>query len=140
MGVDQLTATGSSAAHDFLEALSARDFERVRHTLAPAARARLLLPRGTDEVIGSHQIAARLDTWFGSASAFEIVGIDHDTIGKRHHAKWRFRLMRDRASWELIEQSAFIDLGAEGIERIDLMCSGFIAEGTSVNERLAPAR
>jgi hypothetical protein len=140
MGVDQLTATGSGAVHDFLEALSARDFGRVRHTLAPVARARLLLPRGPDEVVGSHQIAARLETWFGSASAFEIVGIDHDTIGTRHHARWRFRLMRTRGCWELIEQSAFIDLGAEGIERIDLMCSGFIAERASVNDRLAPAR
>ncbi len=139
--MDQLTATGPGAAHDFLEALSARDFERVHRSLAPAARARLLLPRGPDEVVGSHQIAARLGAWFGSASAFEVVGIDHDTIGERHHARWRFRLMRNIGSWELIEQSAFFDLGAEGIERIDLMCSGFIAERRSVDEcRLAPTR
>jgi hypothetical protein len=112
----------------FLEALTARDFEQLSACLAPAARARLLLPRGPDELTGRREIAARVEKWFGSASEFQVVTCYHLEIGARHHATWRFRLIRDRDSWEVIQQTAFIDVGPDGIQRIDLLCSGFLRE------------
>lgn len=112
----------------FLEALTERDFERVGACLAPAAQARLLLPRGAEDVAGREQIVGRLKGWFGSASAFQVATSGRDAIGERTSARWRFRLVRDGQSWELIEQTAFIDLGPDGMQRIDLLCSGFIPE------------
>jgi tRNA 2-thiouridine synthesizing protein A/cysteine desulfurase len=112
----------------FLEALTSRDFERLAICLAPAAQARLLLPRGAEDLAGRQQISGRLEKWFGSATEFQVVTCGHDEIGARQRASWRFRLVRDGQSWELIEQTAFIDLGPDGIQRIDLLCSGFIRE------------
>lgn len=112
----------------FLEALTGRDFERMEACLAPAAHARLLLPRGAEDVAGRDQIGGRLKKWFGSASEFQVVTCGREAIGERQRTNWRFRLVRDDQSWELIEQTAFMDLGPDGIQCIDLLCSGFIRE------------
>ena len=45
----------------------------------------------------------------------------------RHRISWRFNVVRD-GSRQVIEQLVFLDLGPQGIERIDLLCSGFLAE------------
>jgi TusA-related sulfurtransferase len=46
---------------------------------------------------------------------------------------WRLRVVRESGSAELVEQHALVDLGPDGIERLDLLCSGFQPE------RAAPA-
>jgi len=43
-------------------------------------------------------------------------------------------MIRDGKTREVIEQVAFIDVGPDGISKIDLMCSGFLPE-----EELLPA-
>jgi hypothetical protein len=113
----------------FLEALCERNFDRLEAALAPEAVARLLLPRGPDQVVGPREIRARIEKWFGAATAFRILRCEQEEIGPRQHARWRFQLVRDGASWEQIEQTAFIDCGPAGIERIDLLCSGFLPGG-----------
>ena len=55
-------------------------------------------------------------------------------VGPRQRLTWRFSVVRDSNSRELVEQLAYLNLGPQGIERIDLLCSGFqmeaaIAEG-----------
>ena len=45
----------------------------------------------------------------------------------RHRISWRFNVVRD-GSRQVIEQVVYLDLGPHGIERIDLLCSGFLAE------------
>ena len=127
---DSSTNNGATILDRFLEALTRRDFERLAPCLAPAAQAHLLLPRGAEDVAGREQISGRMEKWFGSASEFQVVACSHDEIGGRQRASWRFRLVRDGRSWELIEQTAFIDLGPDGMQRIDLLCSGFIPEAT----------
>ncbi len=119
---------GAATVDAFLEALTGRDFERMEACLAPAAHARPLLPRGAEDVVGRGQIGGRLKKWFGSGSEFQVVTCSRDGIGGRQRASWRFRLVRDGQSWELIEQIAFMDLGPDGIQCIDLLCSGFIPE------------
>ncbi len=45
---------------------------------------------------------------------------------------WRFRVVREGDGagrpWEVIEQVAFFNEGPDGIERLDLLCSGFHPE------------
>jgi hypothetical protein len=91
------------AAESFLGALALRDFDQLAASLARTARARMLLPRGAEELAGRDQIARRLD-------------------GR---------------SRELIEQVAFVDPGPEGIQRMDLLCSGFLPD-TADQERINP--
>jgi TusA-related sulfurtransferase len=112
-------------AHKFLELLAARDFERLAGTLARDAHARFLLPHGLEEYDGRDAIVARIRSWFGSASVFDLTSSTEDEIGMRHRISWRFSVVRD-GSRQVIEQLVYLDLGPQGIERIDLLCSGFL--------------
>ena len=88
----------------------------------------MLLPHGVEEQVGRAAIVARIESWFGSASAFTLISSSADTVGRRHRLTWRFSVVRQRDSREDIEQLAFLDLGPDGIERLDLLCSGFHGE------------
>jgi len=113
----------------FLELLAARDFERLAASLASDAHARFLLPHGLEEYDGRDAIVARIRSWFGSASVFDLTSSTEDKVGMRDRISWRFSVVRD-GSRQLIEQLAYLDLAPQGIERIDLLCSGFQAEPT----------
>ena len=112
----------------FLEHLTDRDFERLAATLAAGAVARLLLPRGLEEHSGREAIAARFQNWFGSAAAFDLLASSEQPLGTRHRLSWRFSVMREGHKREVVEQVAYLDFGSGGIERIDLLCSGFQGE------------
>jgi len=121
-----LVAAGVTS-HKFLELLAARDFERLAASLASDAHARFLLPHGLEEYDGRDAIVARIRSWFGSASLFDLTSSTEDQVGMRHRISWRFNVVRD-VSRQVIEQVVYLDLGPHGIERIDLLCSGFLAE------------
>jgi hypothetical protein len=115
-----------SPTSTFLDALSVRDFSALESSLAPAAWARLLLPRRTDELASAASVRTRLEAWFGSASTFEVIARESNRVGRRERLTWRLRVVRDAGTEEVIEQVAFVDVGQHGIERIDLLCSGFL--------------
>src|SRR2546429_1194055 len=121
-----LVAAGATS-HRFLELLAARDFERLIASLTSDAHARFLLPHGLEEYDGRDAIVARIRSWFGSASLFDLAASTEDQVGMRHRISWRFNVVRD-GSRQVIEQVVYLDLGPHGIERIDLLCSGFLAE------------
>lgn len=110
----------------FLELLAVRDFDGMATMVALDARARMLLPRGLEEHSGRTAIIGRIESWFGSASEFRLTSSSTDTIGARHRLSWRFSVVREGDRREDIEQLAFLDLGPNGIERLDLLCSGFL--------------
>jgi TusA-related sulfurtransferase len=116
-----------TASQTFLELLAARDFERLVDTLASDAQARFLLPHGLEEYTGGEAIVGRIESWFGSASAFDLTSSSKAVVGPRHRLSWRFSVVRDGAR-QVIEQLVYLDLGPQGIERIDLLCSGFQTE------------
>jgi TusA-related sulfurtransferase len=128
MAVADLAREAAGAtSHRFLELLAARDFERLVASLASDAHARFLLPHGLEEYDGRDAIVARIKSWFGSASLFDLAASTEDQVGMRHRISWRFNVVRD-GSRQVIEQVVYLDLGPHGIERIDLLCSGFLAE------------
>ena len=116
-----------ATSHRFLELLAARDFERLVASLTSDAHARFLLPHGLEEYDGRDAIVARIRSWFGSASVFDLAASSEDEVGMRHRISWRFNVVRD-GSHQVIEQVVYLDLGPRGIERIDLLCSGFLPE------------
>ena len=121
-----LVAAGATS-HRFLELLAARDFERLIASLTSGAHARFLLPHGLEEYDGRDAIVARIRSWFGSASVFALAASTEEEVGMRHRISWRFNVVRD-GSRQVIEQVVYLDMGPHGIERIDLLCSGFLAE------------
>jgi TusA-related sulfurtransferase len=117
----------SNVSQTFLELLAARDFEPLARTLTSDATARFLLPHGLEEYAGGDAIIGRIKSWFESASAFDLTSSSEERVGQRHRLSWRFSVVRDGRS-EVIEQLVYMDLGDRGIERIDLLCSGFQME------------
>jgi hypothetical protein len=116
-----------ASARQFRELLAARDFDRLAATLASDAHARFLLPHGREEYDGRDAIVARIRSWFGSATVLDLTSSTEDEVGMRHRISWRFSVVRD-GSRQVIEQFVYVDLGHQGIDRIDLLCSGFQAE------------
>ena len=124
---DVSVVSAGATSHRFLELLAARDFERLMAALASDAHARFLLPHGLEEHDGRDAIVARIRSWFGSASIFDLAASTEDEVGIRHRVSWRFNVVRD-GSRQVIEQLVYLDFGPQGIQRIDLLCSGFLAE------------
>ncbi len=124
---DLALVVGPATSRKFLELLAARDFERLVASLASDAHARFLLPHGLEEYDGRDAIVAGIRSWFESASLFDLAASTEDEVGMRHRISWRFNVVRDGAR-QVIEQLVYMDLGPHGIERIDLLCSGFLAE------------
>ena len=123
-----------TTSQKFVKFLAARDFEGLAATLASDATARFLLPHGLEEYAGRDAIVGRIKSWFGSASVFDLASSSEETVGLRQRLSWRFSVVRDGRSREVVEQLAYLNLGLRGIEQIDLLCSGFqiepgIAEG-----------
>ncbi len=116
----------------FVDHLAARDFEQLAQALAPDAVFRMLLPRGPQETIGAEAIARRFEGWFGGATSFSVLSTLNERLGGRSFLQWRFRLSRDGRSTEIIEQVAFADAGPAGIQRLDLLCSGFLPDDEAV--------
>ncbi|MGZ6299754.1 MAG: nuclear transport factor 2 family protein [Candidatus Limnocylindria bacterium] len=112
----------------FLTALGSRDFGLLATCLSPDATARLLLPRGPEEISGRDPIARRFEGWFAPATEFEVLSTTRNEVGQRHRLTWRFRTVRPGRSREVVEQVAYCDVSEVGIERIDLLCSGFLAD------------
>jgi TusA-related sulfurtransferase len=123
-------------AQQFVELLAVRDFGRLAEALAEDAHARLLLPHGLEEHAGRDAIVGRIESWFGSASEFELMSSSAETVGARQRLSWRFSVVRDSGHREVIEQLVFLDHGPDGIGQMDLLCSGFqldpdVAESTT---------
>jgi len=118
----------SKTSQRFLELLAARDFEGMAGILAKDAHARLLLPHGLEEYSGGDAIVRRIESWFGSASVFELKSSSEEEVGLRQRLTWRFSVVRDGRTREVVEQAAFLDVGPDGIDRLDLLCSGFQSE------------
>src|SRR6266436_4562370 len=126
---DAVATSERAPARRFLQLLAARDFERLAASLASDAHARFLLPHGLEEYDGRDAIVARIRSWFGSASVFDLAASTEDQVGMRHRISWRFNVVRD-GSRQVIEQLVYLDPGPHGIERIDLLCSGFLTADT----------
>ncbi|HEY8798399.1 MAG TPA: nuclear transport factor 2 family protein [Candidatus Dormibacteraeota bacterium] len=118
----------TTTSQDFVDHLSARNFDQLARVLAPDAVARFLLPRGAQETVGADAIARRFEGWFGGAANFAVLSTGNKSVGGRSLLQWRFRLSRDGRSSEVIEQVAFVDAGPEGVYRLDLVCSGFLPD------------
>ena len=119
----------------FLEALANRNYARMAATLGPTVHFRAMLPPGPMDLKGPEAVADAFRSWFGKADDFELVDATVGEVGGRLHLSWRLRVRPAPFGigdgWHVIEQHAFVDVH-ESIEALDLVCSGFRAEQTTV--------
>jgi hypothetical protein len=124
--VSQFALAGS-----FLEGLAAQDFAGLDAAFTADARLRALLPGGFREWAGAQVIASRFARWFGDTEDFELLEATVGEVGGRLHLRWRLRLRAERLGpgWFTVEQQAYADAAGGGhINRIDLLCSGYLPE------------
>ena len=120
-----------AVAGALLEAIGARDLDRIARALDTDAKLRALLPRGLREWSGPTEIAGAFDTWFGDAEGLELVDASIGQVGALLQLRWRLRVRAaSRGEGPLVvEQHAYAKTGPSGrICDMSLLCSGFWPE------------
>lgn len=112
----------------FVERLSAREFEGLAACLDPFVRLRAVIPPGPEEHRGRAAAVGRFVDWFGDATTFEMIEHRIEPFMDRWLITYRIALDEGDGP-RRVEQHLFCDLGAELIECIDLLCSGFRRSG-----------
>lgn len=127
---DDATSGGSASTNAppilgaFVERLATRDFEGLAARLDPDVHLRAIVPSGPEEQVARLAAVRRFTAWFGGALRFELVDRRIEPFVDRWLVTYRIELDEGDGP-RLVEQHLFCDLGAELIERIDLLCSGF---------------
>lgn len=116
-----------ASARSLLDALRVRDFPGVARCFSIDARLRVLLPGGPEQRSGRDPITDQFEAWFASADPFEITESAVSVVVDRFHLSYGARLGQhgDEASLHVIAQHGFGDATDDGIEILDLVCSGF---------------
>ena len=108
----------------YVKRLAVRDFEGLAACLDPDVRLRAVIPPGLEEHYGRAAATGRFADWFADAVSFELVEHRIEPFVDRWLVMYRISLDEGDGPRH-VEQHLFCDLGAELIERIDLLCSGF---------------
>jgi TusA-related sulfurtransferase len=108
----------------FVERLAARDFDGLAACLDPDIRLRAIIPSGPEEQHGRMSAAGRFADWFADAVTFELAEHRIEPFDDRWLMTYRVTVDEGDGP-RRVEQHLFCDLGAELVERIDLLCSGF---------------
>jgi len=116
------TATALALAGRLVDALSTRSFDVLASCLAPDVQLRALVPPGPFELTGAAEVTERFRRWFGDEEEFALVDASLGDVGPRTYARWRIRV----AGSHVVEQHVFLTC-SDTVERIDLLCSGFVA-------------
>jgi TusA-related sulfurtransferase len=120
----QVIEKSISTGDRFLEALAARDFERLQTLFANPVRFRALVPRGLREAGQPHEAAAWFKKWFADSDYFSIQSSTVDQVADRISVSYRFR-GHDASGWYVVEQKAYCQVQDDAIQDMALVCSGF---------------
>jgi TusA-related sulfurtransferase len=120
-------AVVEGAVQSFLAALGSQDFAALAASFSEDARLRAILPSGIGVHEGPGAIASEYSRWFGGKDPFELVTSRVSFVVDRFWVSYQLRVgFPDNPNApHLIEQHAVGDAGPGGIERLDLVCSGF---------------
>jgi hypothetical protein len=118
--------TAIDIVEQLIEALAAQDFERVEHCFAPDVDFHAVVP-GTGsfrERAGAAEAASQLRLWFGDADPLELLEHSVEPVADKLRLSYRFAAFEDE-QWHVVDQQAYAIVGERGIEKLDLLCSGF---------------
>ena len=123
-----MIVTQASLLDQFVHALSVRDFNSLETTFAPDVGFRALVPPGLREAHSRSEARRLYQNWFGDLQHFEMVGHTITPVSSRTHVAYRLQFT-DEGVRKVCEQRIFVTTGQNGIEKLDLVCSGFIPRG-----------
>ena len=119
--------TNAEIARDYLDAVVARDYERVEALLADDFRLRDLSPPGFTEVRGSGEALSGLR---GMLDMFDTVRLDESDvyeIGPVTYVRARVSFVHPEAGARMLEQHHLLTIADQRIQAIDELCTGFFA-------------
>jgi hypothetical protein len=118
----------ASLLDQFVHSLGVRDFASLESTFAPDIGFRALVPPGLREAHTRSEAGGLYQRWFSDLQNFEMVGHTITPVFTRTHIAYRLHFS-DEGIRKACEQRIFVTTGPNGIERFDLVCSGFIPRG-----------
>src|SRR5207248_670785 len=123
---------GSSVSEELgarvVQAISEKDAAALESCFAPDISFRALVPPGVRERTGAGEVTALISAWFATADPLELLGSSADVVGDRLSLSFRFQGVESGEAF-VVEQHWYCDVGDAGIERADLVCSGFRPPG-----------
>ena len=117
------TTQANDVASRFLEALSRRDFEELAATFAPEGRLRGLVPSALREAEGREAVAERFGIW-NDGVEWELLESDVEDFADLVKLRWRIAATDPEQGRTVYEQTAYAEIGADGIAWMNLVCSG----------------
>jgi ketosteroid isomerase-like protein len=120
-------ASAELVAQEFVDALTAQDWQRVEACFAPDARLLAAVPNDANPLrdrTGPADVTSQLAAWFGDGDPLELEASTIEQIAGKVHVAYRLRSFEDGA-WYVVEQQGYCQIGDRGIERLHLSCSGF---------------
>ncbi|MGA7329481.1 MAG: hypothetical protein WBX25_34630 [Rhodomicrobium sp.] len=120
-----MIGTAPSYADKFLHALAIRDFASLGETFAPEVQFRALIPAGLREARSGLEARNHYQQWFSDLERFEMVGHTVMPVASRTHIAYRLHFIHEGMP-KVWEQRIFLTVGENGIEKFDLLCSGFL--------------
>ena len=122
-----VTRTPTDVGEDFVDALAAKDFDRLADCLAPDVDFHAVVP-GTGsfrERAGADETANQFRLWFGECDPLDVLDSSVTPVVDKLRIAYRLAAFED-GEWNVVEQQAYAKVGARGIEKLDLACSGFM--------------
>ncbi|HEY4440006.1 MAG TPA: nuclear transport factor 2 family protein [Candidatus Elarobacter sp.] len=123
-----MIASPVSVVDQFVHALGQRDFNALESAFAPEVGFRALVPPGLREARTRSEARQHYQRWFADLQQFEMVGHTITPVANRTHIAYRLRFL-DEGIPKVCEQRIFVTTGQNGIEKFDLVCSGFLPRG-----------
>jgi hypothetical protein len=118
--------TAIDVAEELIDALASQDFERAERCFAPDVAFHAVVPSTGSfrERSGAQETANQLRVWLGDADPLELLESSVERIVDKVRLSYRFAAFEEE-QWHVVEQQAYAVVGERGIERLDLVCSGF---------------
>lgn len=114
----------ASVPEEFLDALAARDFDRLGSLMGPGVRFRALIPSGVAEEGTPSGVGNRFKEWFGDVDGLRVVRREVEPVSDRVRLSYRLRF-RTAKGERVAEQYAFLTVADGKVSSINLLCSGF---------------
>ena len=125
MSIEQVVVPVTAGA-EFAEALSRKDFRRIRSLLDQEIDFRALTPSRFWEAHGSDSVVDEiLCQWFEESDEIEsLESLETGQVVDRHRVGYRYRVRNADGSYE-VEQQAYYTVKGDRIDWMRIVCSGF---------------
>lgn len=117
----------ASVGERFVDALLAKDWQRVETVVDPEVDFRALTPGRPWEASESKTLVNEVfPQWFESTDEiYEILNVSSDRVVDRQRVVYRFRVRNPGGDY-VCEQTAYFDEADDKITKLRILCSGFL--------------